>query len=203
MRIVVSIGVLWETPTATVRAPSGIAAARSGLTAARPSLTSCAVSSTRTIRRLRRPWTMAEWSSRTPAWNTPWNASVATRSATIDSTTGRAATATWEVVSCCSSASTICWATASRTAGSLSMSVVASANPCELANVRQLHTDTMVRFVSTTPTRTSADVLRPSRPERPPPSSPTAAIVDVAVACRHARREVTTARPSEIGRRER
>ena len=45
--------------------------------------------------------------------------------------------------------------------------------PRELANVRQLHTDTIARFVSIRPRRMSAQVLRPSRPDRPPPSSPT------------------------------
>ena len=83
------------------------------------------------------------------------------------------ATAMRAVGSWSSRAVTICSATASRTAGSLSMSVVTSAKPCELANVRQLHTDTMARFVSTTPATTSASVPRPS-PLRRPPSTSTA-----------------------------
>ena len=86
----------------------------------------------------------------------------------------------------------------SRTAGSLSMSVVVSANPCELANVRQLHTDTIVRLVSTRPTRMSANVLRPSPPKRPRLSSPTMRIVGRRVT-RVGRRGCMAATMSSVG----
>ena len=41
---------------------------------------------------------------------------------------------------------TIWSARSARTAGSFSMSVVVSAKPCELANVRHAHSETMARF---------------------------------------------------------
>src|SRR3954465_4741608 len=43
------------------------------------------------------------------------------------------------------------------------MSVTTSAKACELANVRQLHSDMTAKFVQSTPARTRAAVRRPRR----------------------------------------
>ena len=141
-RIVVSIGVLWDTPTATSRAASGSDSANCGLTSGEALLDDLR-------RRRRRPPAGGSDGPRRPPSAAPGprrgtrpgrrrSPRGRRRSA---STTGRTGTVNWAVVDCCSSSSAICSATASRTAGSLSMSVVTSANPWELANVRQLHSD--------------------------------------------------------------
>ncbi len=168
-RIVVSSGVLWEMPTSTSRASSGSASASCGLVSTRLWRTSGVASSTLTRRLLRRPSTIARCSSRTPVWNTPWNRSDATSSATTTSSTGRAVAETLATASCCWTASTICSATTSRTAGSWSMSVVTSAKPWESANVRQLHSEIIARLAKSNPRRTATSDRRPSMRRRGSP----------------------------------
>ena len=169
-RIAVSSGVLWEMPTIASRASSGSAWASSGLMSSRLWRTSGVASLTLTMRRLRRPSTIARCSSRTPVWNTPWNRSDATSSSATTSSAGRAVAARCATASCSWMASTICSATISRTAGSLSMSVVTSAKPWESANVRQLHSEIIAKLAKSNPSRIATSERRPSTRRRDSPS---------------------------------